>query len=508
MGGDREGLDSMGNTLLHLAAKGGHVGTVEGLLLFIPQELNRPNGDGDTAVHLATRGLHAACVERLLSLDHIQPNIQNKNGDTPLHVVTGMPESENKRAILGRLLSCIRVTVHLRNVDDLTALQNGIVKGYHASTMEFLQARPALLPGTMGTTAICPTAMLPPLHSAALFARRRILESIIELGADVNRASRGGRTPLHFSVLTWSGSADRILERLACIQALINAGCNLNIPDVDGATPLHLIVKELNNMPQPPEEIIKSFRAIGLMNSKLDELAAKLRPHWALSVAAYFCIRGADIAATTEDGATPVNLCKWPVVAEMLVEFAGYRSKPRLPESMLAATEFDSSGVTMCTFNCEDNVADVIFSPCEHRVVCRECVRTTPLRRCPLCYLTIQSASTLDGSTVEIGVVRVQPNVSRVPSGGGLSEDEARRIAEEAAAQAKQQAEHEKHIELRALRDRLDELEMAFQCAICLDSKPDMVFGCGHTACQGCASALSICHICRKTIEKRQPIFS
>lgn len=53
---------------------------------------------------------------------------------------------------------------------------------------------------------------------------------------------------------------------------------------------------------------------------------------------------------------------------------------------------FDSAGVTMCTFNCEDNVADTVLVPCGHRVVCTRCVGSTLIRRCPLCYQQISAA--------------------------------------------------------------------------------------------------------------------
>lgn len=60
-----------------------------------------------------------------------------------------------------------------------------------------------------------------------------------------------------------------------------------------------------------------------------------------------------------------------------------------VPMSRTVARSFDTTGVTMCTFNCDDNVADIVFIPCGHRVVCATCAVSTLLRRCPLCYQQI-----------------------------------------------------------------------------------------------------------------------
>ncbi|XP_028773362.1 uncharacterized protein LOC114730445 [Neltuma alba] len=44
-------------------------------------------------------------------------------------------------------------------------------------------------------------------------------------------------------------------------------------------------------------------------------------------------------------------------------------------------------------------------------------------------------------------------------------------------------------------------------CVICLNNERDMAFGCGHTTCGDCGSAISICPICRKPITSRLRLF-
>lgn len=106
-----------------------------------------------------------------------------------------------------------------------------------------------------------------------------------------------------------------------------------------------------------------------------------------------------------------------------------------------------------------------------------------------------------------------------------LSAELCKKIAEDAAREAKIEVEREKQKELNMLKEKLEQLEMETSCAICMDHKIavrssrslpyslfssfQVVFNCGHTACVECADKLNKqCHICRKAIETRQFIYS
>ena len=47
-------------------------------------------------------------------------------------------------------------------------------------------------------------------------------------------------------------------------------------------------------------------------------------------------------------------------------------------------------------------------------------------------------------------------------------------------------------------------------CNICLERRKDTAFLCGHQACSVCAEELpnNLCHICRKTIERKIPLYN
>ncbi|OZC05088.1 hypothetical protein X798_07917 [Onchocerca flexuosa] len=157
------------------------------------------------------------------------------------------------------------------------------------------------------------------------------------------------------------------------------------------------------------------------------------------------------------------------------------------------ARSFDTTGVTMCTFNCDDNVADIIFIPCGHRVVCGICA---------------------DGEVVEIGSKIVQHkecgDAGLDESVKMIDETQIEKIAQEAIERAKKAVEKEKNEEVRELRDKLEQLELEVTCAICMDQRCSIVFQCGHTTCVNCSnpSRLKMCHICRQPIKRRTTIYT
>ncbi|XP_075541790.1 uncharacterized protein LOC142575895 [Dermacentor variabilis] len=85
---------------------------------------------------------------------------------------------------------------------------------------------------------------------------------------------------------------------------------------------------------------------------------------------------------------------------------------------------------------------------------------------------------------------------------GQREKDETAHIVEEAPtspnADCAAQAE---------LETKLQELEMALQCDICMESRRNVAFLCGHTACAACAENLTSCHICRVPITKRITLY-
>ncbi|CAB3402188.1 unnamed protein product [Caenorhabditis bovis] len=494
VGANKYAKDEKNRTIIHVAAQLGLDRMLEGVLTLLPKEVNRTTVDGDTPLHLAARNAHAACIDRLLATPTCLANLQNENGDSPLHELCVLAESANKKASISRLLTNSRASIHQVNNDNISPLQISILKGHVSTVEQLIQLRPPHrnVNSRTGVT---------PLHFAASVAAVNIVNVLISLGLEVHKKDKLGRGVLHYAVEKWTGQADKDMTRLACIQALVHSGAPANAVDVYGQTVLHVLVKEMmkQNDVYPPTLIPVCVQLVKT-NLNLDEMASRLRPHWQLASACFLISNGADLNIKDRKGLTALDLANDSSLRPIFVHISGIKIKSCLPMVSLNCTDsFDSAEVTMCTFMCQDSIANVRFMPCGHRVACTDCAQKTAFRRCPLCYHIISNAQDDAGNEVNIGCFSGETPLERNAENAAISEQIKRKIAEEAAREAKIAVEQEKQSELKALRERLEELEMETSCAICMDAKISLVFNCGHTSCSTCAAKLKLCHICRKS---------
>lgn len=120
----------------------------------------------------------------------------------------------------------------------------------------------------------------------------------------------------------------------------------------------------------------------------------------------------------------------------------------------------------VCSDLSEENVR---LEPCNHKPACEDC--SSRMKKCLHCGKLVQKRVTKDG--------RVIPAKSRQPS-----------------------AER-----MRYLECKIAEIEESHACSICMERKRNVVFLCGHGTCSKCADTLKTCHMCRKTITKKIPIY-
>ncbi|VDO15126.1 unnamed protein product, partial [Brugia timori] len=167
---------------------------------------------------------------------------------------------------------------------------------------------------------------------------------------------------------------------------LVSSGVPLNKRDCDGMTALHLAAQATQGEAAISNDKIQIVLQMKKSNMRLEELASTFRPHWPVAVMCFLIAQGADPQIRDRSGSVPFEL-----LFHFLVNyFTNFRSC--IPMSRTIARSFDTTEVTMCTFNCDDNRADIVFIPCGHRVVCATCAGNTLLRRCPLCYQQIITA--------------------------------------------------------------------------------------------------------------------
>jgi E3 ubiquitin-protein ligase mind-bomb len=60
---------------------------------------------------------------------------------------------------------------------------------------------------------------------------------------------------------------------------------------------------------------------------------------------------------------------------------------------------------------------------------------------------------------------------------------------------------------LRFLESKITEIEEAFCCSICMERVKNVVFLCGHGACDACSRNLLSCHMCRQPITRKIVIY-
>ncbi|KAH7960727.1 hypothetical protein HPB49_022575 [Dermacentor silvarum] len=182
---------------------------------------------------------------------------------------------------------------------------------------------------------------------------------------------------------------------------------------------------------------------------------------------------GADINATDKDGDTPMHM-SLAMRSDLLVQSLSPLQAPAITAVATAVASTTSavdaenavSNRRICKI-CLEADAEVWFEPCGHHLYCSECCRR--MKRCLECS---------------------------VPITGRVSVSERLGSSTEAGRQAQ-----------RELEARLQQLEEVHSCGICMERQRNVVFLCGHGACDLCAADLQNCHMCRETLTKKIKVY-
>ncbi|CAL8393740.1 unnamed protein product [Arctogadus glacialis] len=187
---------------------------------------NAVTEDGDTYLHLAI--IHEATeqVNQLIKLSHNHPflNAQNLQRQTALHlaVITDQPQ------LVERLLKA-GCDSRLADEDGNTALHIACKRGslhcFSVLTQNCPHQLPYLLPHPNYDGHNC-------LHLASINGFLSLVESLVQLGADINAPEQcSGRTALHLAV---------DLQNSTLVRCLLSLGANVHSITYGGFTPYHL----------------------------------------------------------------------------------------------------------------------------------------------------------------------------------------------------------------------------------------------------------------------------
>jgi E3 ubiquitin-protein ligase mind-bomb len=142
-----------------------------------------------------------------------------------------------------------------------------------------------------------------------------------------------------------------------------------------------------------------------------------------------------------------------------------YYLRPQESETPKIQPETDSKKklIAKCKI-CDEEPCSITFLPCMHVISCIDC--SIRMKRCLECNEIIQEKKTTNGNVLNIN-----------------------------------------KIEFSKLLNKIQALEEAQICSICMERKKDTAFQCGHIACNICALPLKACHICREKVIKRIKIY-
>ncbi|XP_017770647.1 PREDICTED: E3 ubiquitin-protein ligase MIB2 [Nicrophorus vespilloides] len=510
-GADVNCQDSDGDTCLHYAAFGNQAEILK-LLINTGANLNTPNKGGCTALHIAAHKKPAKCVQVLLAAG-ADPNSKDCYGDTALHDAIGKDSFQ----VIEQLCSASGMDFTLRNKRGFNVLHHAALKGKNFATVKLLaQARQLVdVKKDDGFSA---------LHLASLNGHKDVVETLVKDGhADTDLRNNRNQSALLLAV---SQGHSSIIELLVKLKADINA------KDEDGLTALHIV---LTRMSQVCTEIRQEQSPdIFMILQALPEYVIANRQY--IAIACYLIQQDIDLELLNAKGQTALSQLHDSQLQELLKSYkpvvdsnqllqniigdvhtlhledgaaAGAIEGYNLPENARSSpsknvecakrrsrkTEQNKQEKVGCSSSegspshksehsyenetkpkaaecsvCSDyTVQNVTLEPCNHRLACEEC--SSRIRKCFDCGDTVLRRVTMDG--------RLIPYKHRQPS-----------------------AER-----LRYLETKVAEFEELQACSICMERRRNVVFLCGHGTCSRCADTLKICHMCRKTISKKIPVY-
>ncbi|XP_044752526.1 E3 ubiquitin-protein ligase MIB2 isoform X2 [Coccinella septempunctata] len=507
--------DNDGDTCLHYAAFGNQPEVLE-LLINGGSNLNASNKSGCTALHIAAHKQPARCVQILLSAG-ADPNCRDLYGDTALHDAIG----KDSLQVIDLLCAAPDMDFTLKNKRGFNVLHHAALKGKtYATTKLLTQARQLVdIKKDDGFSA---------LHLAALNGHKEVVDTLIRVGqAEIDLRNNRNQSALLLAVSQ---------GHCGVVELLIKLKANINAKDEDGDTALHLVlIKKAHLNAEIRRENCPEIYAIYEQISHVTEFRL------AIALACFLIQKGIDLDMLNNKGECALHLLQESNLQELLKSYKPNIDNNHLHNSQTSPDSLDLENLTLresrhptdgynltenrsspvrilpnedtkhrrsrkeqksektievgsssqenspnhrncqfqneictskpveCLVCSEYSEENVRLEPCNHKPACEDC--SSRMKKCLQCGSIVQKRITKDG--------RIIPAKSRQPS-----------------------AER-----MRYLESKIAEIEESHACSICMERKRNVVFLCGHGTCSKCADTLKTCHMCRKTITKKIPIY-
>ncbi|XP_035211065.1 E3 ubiquitin-protein ligase MIB2-like [Stegodyphus dumicola] len=444
-GSSLEVQDDDGDTALHYSAFGNQP-VVMDLLLKKGSDIDTVNKARCSPLHVAVNKQHLDCVKVLLK-HHCNVNIQDSYGDTALHDAI----SKENLEILDLLINIPEIDFTLKNKRGFNVLHHAALKGNNFATERLISKSRQIVDGKKDDGFAA-------LHLAALNGHFHVAETLLMQGhCEIDVRNNRKQTPLLLAIS---------LCHCSLVELLVSLGADVNVEDEDGDTGLHLAVSRQNNR---EDGYLADAPTISNILAHISGL--NMDKNYGLAMACYLAQEGADLHHKNRKGKTPSELVHSSTALDLLQHYAALKmikSKAQcLPVSGESSETPQSESKTPeleCVI-CSEAPGVVTFDPCGHKVTCEECCLR--MKKCIICQEII---------------------LKKTASGGRVLSSKCRQASVE---------------RLRYLESKIQEIEEAHSCSICMERRRNVAFMCGHGACVTCAHTLKTCHMCRKPITKK-----
>ncbi|KAL3861980.1 hypothetical protein ACJMK2_007986 [Sinanodonta woodiana] len=368
---DKEIREGKGNTALMAALMGKEEG-IALLLISSGAKVDVINADRRTAVHAAAiNGANTALKEMLKR--NCDPNAKDSWGDTPLH-----------DAITAKNNSGVSILITHAQINPKIANNKGHCPIHLAAMKDDDMSLNIILNKFPNLKDIQKKDGYAPLHLVALNNNISAAKVLIKANAFVNHVNGEKLTPLH----------------LACHQGyldmaklLVENGADVASEDKDKDTPLHLCMAGRRNGAGGGD----LFAALlGLQITSEQEIRDRA------NIACFLITKGASVSCQNDSGKTPLQVCSVDKLRNAVAQFAR-QNQPAASRSASSLADLFSLLPLPCSV-CMENISNVTFIPCKHKVTCRKCCFKR--EDCPLCNRTIQDRIDQNGSKL---VVRDEP---------------------------------------------------------------------------------------------------
>ncbi|CAG0882641.1 unnamed protein product [Cyprideis torosa] len=535
-----------GFNVLHHAALRGNPSAMRVLLMKAPRPwiVDERKDDGYTALHLAALNNHVEVAELLIQVGKADMNVQNINLQTPLHLAV-----ERQHTQIVRLLVREGCDLSIADKDGDTPLHEALRHHTLSQLRQLQDVQVQVRLSWIGTCGNDMSKLLMSLGSATVPSssvpeNKKSSASIAcflsSHGADLRLKNKKGQSPLD---LCPDPSLCRALIKYRSERSATNAqsssggggafGAEGGISDVTSSVAGgSQSTSSLQPPPYAPPPLIQLSSPSGRASATGSIMRTSSTPSLTsgqqsgmtsqeLANTSTSSARSADLPMTDQSLTGDPSLFECLICSDaprdMLFGPCGHvyccsQCSPIVKKCLLCKEVVQSKVKIESCVVCTDKRASVLFQPCCHMCACASCASL--MRKCVQCRSPIEKVVpyiVCCGGQEPAGVTAsfARP-LSGVPDDQGgmghgmmIGTPQTGGLRTTGLGKGRSVNSSRDMTDYEKLCQQLQDIKEQTMCPVCLDRLKNMIFLCGHGACQLCSDRMTECPICRKPVEKR-----